>query len=365
MVPGFFQHAAIDDFEETELSPCINWVDVGGNAFRAIAISLLDESNQFLSFPNIKMDVFGLTLERHFGYFPAHRFAANGSTIPRQWFKRLAESDQKLEFAITFPYTLGRVAFDAICADPLHYPEIFLQGTPSSLNDLVLQRIEAPDINFIRALAKLLQLPIEIRKVERGKEIPALEQYIFDGKDESIRFAAVLQMQADHYFIPKLISKNWHDAFLSSLPKPAPFINDPINVDNLAEIRAKLVQKIEGLLQRCDQTYQRLMKMVVSGELSINTMMTLFIHIPVVDKFKDELCFVGAEYGTQRYFDKLIAFHYGQRNVVFPSGCYDEHVASELAFATARAICCGKISWDTVYDHIGPEPLKHGRLLHQ
>lgn len=345
--PGFFKKPVANPLGTADASKKPILVDVGGNGdcgFRAAAAGFIDN---FISNKRIKSELLNKVLFHHFGYFPDQRLVAPGLLTPAERMQQLIKHVAMPELVKALAYTFRQLAVDELVANPAQYRGAFANRTEQTEPATMRKPSTWIDESAIAALAQALNLPIEVKVVERGKELPMRLQY----NAMATKPGVSMQLQAGHY-IPFLT----HAADFSGVKAPSVNVTKPVepvdtNDRNLPEILALIAEDDQRMLDSFDNTHHRLTAMVNAGELTKADLLAMYIKgMANSDYLQGRVKYVGIEHGSQDFFEKVISAAKRGTDIVSLPHDHDEQIVQELVHGIARATSIGHMNADALLD---------------
>ncbi|WP_133128146.1 OTU domain-containing protein [Legionella nagasakiensis] len=345
---GFFSHPPVKTaVAATKLQPAfINMGGSGDCGFRAVAAGLIDN---FLSGHRFKPDLISKVLKRHKTYFKEHRLDLVLAT-PLEELRELTRRVPMAELIQKMAYTLRQMAVDELCANPARYRGAFADKNEHTSPEMMRKPSTWIDESAIAALSNTLGLPIEVRVVEAGKEVPMRLRY----NTEATNPGVVMQLRGEHY-IPRVTQK---EAFGLVKHKSAPHVEmEEVQSDpSLSEILAIIAEEDKQLCEEFASLKHRLMTMVAAGELNKADLLKLYVKgMPTSDYLQGRVKCVGTEYGTQHFFEAITQAQKEPEAIVLTEEQYDEAMINELVHALARAISIGDMPEEQVFAQIDDE----------
>ncbi|ETO94472.1 hypothetical protein [Legionella oakridgensis] len=353
---GFFGHPPVRTAAVAKLrSAFVNMGGTGDCGFRSVAAGFIDN---FLSGQRIKANVIAKVLKQHVAYFPEH-----GSNMilatPTEELRELTRRVSMAELIQKLSYTLRQMAVNELCVNPARYRGAFVGSHENTSPDSMRKPSTWMDESAIAALANALDFPIEVRVVEKGKELPMRLQYNAGAANPGI----VMQLQNDHY-IPRVVHQ---EEFAAVRHKPAPVVrtNAVQHDPNLSEILAVIATEDKRLQEEFESLRHRLTAMVAAGELSKADLLKLYVKgMATSDYLQGRVQYVGTEHGTQHFFEAITQAQKEPEALVLTKEQYDEHIIAELIHALARAISIGDMPAERVFAQIDEvDEVRHHSVL--
>lgn len=332
------------------------FIDVGGSGFRAVAVWMMGYllgMNSHQQATLVKTRWVTKIFERHIRYFPIHQtlidLLASSDSV-----KRHTVSDRlKREFIDTVAYTLGRIAFDELCENPVLYRGAFSHGQTERLRDFMHAFLPQPDKYSIGALAKVLQLPIEIWHVNTSNDIPARYQYDSKKHESNLDtyLGPVLQLQAETCFMPMVFDPAWEGVLNYHIHSSLKPVAEQIKCGfTLAELHAKLSAADEEIIERFIQVRANLVAMVQAGDLTLSHLKTMYskgLYEANLQRTR-----IGTECGNQYYFADITSSRDGALPALKPFSGYDDEIMNQLLTAIARSVSLGEMSLDLIDSYL-------------
>lgn len=310
----------------------------GDCGFRSVAAGLIDN---FLTHSHLSLDLLSKVLTRHYSYFPQHRPVLNGLIQANDRMKAMLEAFSKPELIQTMAYTLRQFAVDEMNTNPEKYVTVFFHDS----TEMSLESMRKPetwlDINSIKALANALNMPIEIRVVELGKELPLPPlNYPKAIKISATNPKVVIELEAHHYRPLLLEAGVFRSDIYQTLPMILPQAGECSTDRTLSEIRAMIEAEEQRVIDKFETVRDNLTNLVNAGELTKQNLLDIYTtDVEITDDNHD-------------------AHHFPMNLVkargIYPVGhsvshTYAEEVTNGLVNRIAREISVGHRSSDEVY----------------
>jgi len=316
-------------------------VNVGVNGdcgFRSVAAGLIDN---FLTHSHLNLELLSKVLIQHFSYFPQHRTILDGLIQANDLMKAMLETFSKPELIQTMAYTLRQLAVDEMNANPEKYVKAFIQNSTELSPESMRQSETWLDISSIKALANALNMPIEIRVVELGKELPIPPlNYPRTIKISATNPKVVIELEARHYRPLLLEAIAFQSDIYQTLPTIPPRASDHSTDRTISEIHSLIDAEEQRVIDKFETIRDNLTNLVNAGELTKQSLLEILI--------------TGTEIMNDNY-----NHHYFPMNLVKARGIYraehsvsrthDEEVTTELVNRIAHEICVGHRNADGVY----------------
>ncbi len=360
--PGFFGQVLVQTpFQVAKSAKKTVLVDVGGQGdcgFRAVAAGLVDN---FVTNPRMRGDLLNKVLPQHFNYFPQHRPTVVGLTTPAERMQQLINQVRMPELIQSLAYTLRQIAVDELCAHPANYRGAFANQHEYTSPEQMRKASTWIDESAIAALAQALDVPIEVKVVSRGKELPLRLQY----NEASRNAQLVVQLQNGHYIAHVTHGELFMTVKQRPLTNVKVFADDAKHDSSLEDILAVIAEEDKYLLHEFESTHNRLTAMVVAGELSKQDLLVIYIKgMTSSDYLHGRVKYVGTEHGHQHFFAALLQAQKGTEVVELPTATYEDQVVNELVRGIARAVSIGQMSMVDVFAAIdNKEESRSQRIL--
>ena len=343
----------------------LTYVNVGGNGdcgFRSVAAAMINNALFIKSSANQALAK--KLLDLHAAYFE-QRPTRPLLTAVQRLDELLKLPTYRAQFLVELAYVLRQKAVDELSANPENYPGAFVAGNENtSPQDMRLQSTWI-DESAIAALAKTLEVPIEVRVVEPTKELHANQKkwrrnYNFEQDNSRSEPALVsqsaspiiMQLQGNHY-IPKVNNEEFFKSINRFHVEPlnskiAANSNDP----ELEEVLAKIALSDQKILEEFQSTVKRLTAMVQAGEITKENLIDIYIKsLKNSDYLQGRIKYVGIEQGNQHFFEAIEARKSGVKPISpLPAQSHDESIVKELIHALARGVSIGHVNPDDVYE---------------
>ncbi|MDP3705259.1 MAG: hypothetical protein Q8R24_05060 [Legionellaceae bacterium] len=332
------------------------FIDVGGSGFRAVAVWIMGyllgmNSSQHTTI--VKKHWATTIFERHIRYFPIHQTLID-VLVGSDSTKRHMVSDRlKREFIDTLAYTLGRIAFDELCHNPVPYRGAFSHGQTERLRDFMHAFLPQPDKFSMGALAKALHLSIEIWHVNTTSDIPARYHYGTNKHEHNsdIQMVPVLQLQAETYFMPLVSDAVWERVLNHPIHSSLKPVSEQITCCfTLAELHAKLSAADEEIINRFIHIKANLVAMVQAGDLTLSHLKSIYNQ--GLYETNRQRTRIGTECGNQYYFADITSSSEGVMPTLMPFSSYDAEIMEQLLTAIARAVSLDEMSLDLIDSYL-------------
>lgn len=339
----------------------INVGGIGDCGFLTCASGVID--NAFKIRPN--QALLRKVLERHNKHYPLPFF--QNMQTPSGYVKDLINSiknkpESMNKFMHEFADTIRQMTVDELCANPLSYPGAFVGKNEGTSPQEMRKQTTWIDESYIAAASHALQIPIKVKVVADGKEIPARLHY---GQEYASHDKIVMQLQNNHY-IPQIANPVLLEAFKKQALQPAHPLEPKVESQKADPELSELLKLIEAenthLLKVFKDSVERLQKRVQLGELSKDNLLTIYIKgMNNSDYLQGRVKYVGIEHGNQNFFNAIENTKRRQAIGGLPNGSHDEQVTKELIHAIARAISIGQLNADDVFEY--EQPANTGSLF--
>lgn len=347
---GFFSEQPLSTSAYPKNGNKLESVDVGGNGdcgFRSAAAAMIDN---VLMKPRANQELAKRLLEIHDLYFSSQQSALGLMTHNARIKKLIEIPAARAKFLQEMAFALRQVAVDEICAYPATYRGAFVGQNEGTSPKYMRQSTTWIDESAIAALAKAMNITIEVQVVSKGKELPMRFQYHVESKN-SIGSPIVLQLQGAHY-VARLNEPNNFRAIAalkteSSLPK-IKAVDRP-----LEEIHADIKKADEALLNLFTDTSKRLHSMIEANEIAKDDLIEIYIHgMKSSDYLQGRIKYAGLEHGNQNFFEEIERARFGNKNktVYFPQQSHEDLIIQELIHAISRAVSIGQLKPAAVFE---------------
>lgn len=329
-------------------------IHVGGHGdcgFRSVAAGFIDN---FLMHSHFSVELLNKVFSRHFVYYPQHRPQMTGLTRASDMMTRLLTDVSKPELIQTMAFTLRQLAVDEMVAHPERYRGAFVQDHEQTSPEFMRDPATWIDESSILALAYALDMPIEVRVVESGKELslPPLN-YPPGIKVSATKPKVVIELKAGHYR-PELLDPSYFKSDIyDTFPEVKPIISGQVADPELPEILMRIETEEQRLIAEFEALRHNLHCMLKDGTLTKNRLLELYIKgMATSDYLQGRVRHVDDERGHSYFSNALDAAQGVDKIFHSPLHTYDEDVSVELVHAIARAISIGHMNADDVYAHI-------------
>ena len=317
------------------------FVDVGGCCLRAAAARLIDV---FLQDPRAHAELFNKVMASHFRSFPTHRPTLPGLVTPSERIQQLVKDVPMRELVHYLAETLEQFVNIEMNVHHLRYRDAFI-GRHEALTLTEMRKLDQKIL--VRALAKALSIGIEVRVVERVKQLP--KRLLYGAEN----FVVVMKEQ-DGYYTPRI---NLSDRFSSIGSRPVRTLQSAtsplVQEHSPSDIQAALSVEDERLLTVFEATYNRLNGMVLAEEVNKDDLLAIYTNGMVgSDNVPEDVVCAGLEHGSQRFFDEIIGAQRGTPKYMLAASDDAQHLEHELVHALSREIAVGQRSTDDVFAQI-------------
>lgn len=242
-------------FDASDKTAPLVSLDVGGNAFRALAVALDDYICRFWRVAERERPMMRRLLALHLGFFKSHAILIAGLTLPPQQLKQLRSKLGANVWIDAFAYTLGRVAWEALSVHPFYAP-LVIQNTGDPLMAL-RHWLTYPTLLVLAATVAALKLPLNIYDCPLHQTLPRMWY------GESLNtLSATLRLLAPDHFVPwHLTSSTWGMITLNSdlWIEDAQLMNWANSLrPHWRTLQQQWVTQAQHLLARYHTTYQHL-----------------------------------------------------------------------------------------------------------
>lgn len=323
--------------EKSESTQGVQFIYVGNESFRAIAVALMDalKHGARLNDASSKKIVDGFSL-----YYPK-LLPVGAYLTPSERLNMLINNHaRKSEIVDSIAYIVRQLAVDALLADPILYQDAFEGFTATTPVSHLRQTSTSLPIGALIALTeKSLGLTLNILQTAHGKEVRLLERY--ENKEQkSPKIALTFQRQGDTLF-PKVKDKREY-AYVGHLPVK-PVLNAAITIqsDTLAPLFQDIALANKHVLTVYEQTRKTLLSMVAANELSKQVLLASYVSLlPAKDRLY-----------TEAFFAKL------QQANTLPAatqslGNTQQQKIGLLINSLAKWVSCNQINEDQLFDSL-------------
>lgn len=329
-------------------------VNVGGNGdcgFRAVAAGFIDN---FLMHSHFSVELLSKVLYPHFVYYPQHRPQMTGLMTVNDFMKGMLANVSMPELIQTMAFTLRQLAVDEMSAHPANYPGAFVQNNEKTSPEFMRKSVTWIDESSIAALAYALSMPIEVRVVERGKELPLPPlNYPSNVKLSAINPKIVIELESAHYRPRLLDASPFKSDIYGTFPEIKPIINDQVADTDLSQILVIIAAQEKRVITEFEALRDNLNCLVSDGTLTKNNLIDIYIKGMVTsDYLQGRVRHVDEELGNPYFSNALSNARSVDQVVHSPLRTHDEEICVELVRAIARAISIGHMNADDVYAQI-------------
>ena len=347
----FFNNPSNHSVAPLSLDKKTIFVDVGGNGdcgFRAVAAGIIDN---FLMHPRMmNAEFLKKLLDLHFKLFPEQQTTMPGLVTYAERMQQLIKQTRMGVLIQTLSYSLRQVAVHEMCTHPELYRGAFVQQNEQTTPEEMRKPTTWIDESSIAALAKALDMPIEVHVVEQVKTLAMRLIY-----NETAKGAPpiVIQLQSGHYVPHVTMSERFTNMQSQPVRALQPVIDDTINDRSLSEIHAIIALEDERLLRAFENMCAKLSTMVAAGEIRKEHLLDVYVKgIANSDYLDGRGACVSKEQGNQHFFQTIARAKTGLSNAINPADDHDKAITKELVHALARAVSIGQMSEDHVFGHI-------------
>lgn len=310
---------------------------VGGQQFQAVAVAFIE---QFKSASRVNDMSIKRILERFYAHFP--KFISHQSYLtPMERMGILINSARKSEVVDCLAYVLHQITIDEVYAHPLKYREAFDGLDAKTAKAFLRQPDTKLPASVLRALSQALGITITLSFTEREKGLRLREVYS-SSVPQTLKTELVLLVN-DGKYLPRV--KNEADyAYVGQLAikAPEPVVNMEQNMGTIAEYIEQIAEDNKQLLRTYNQWRQNFLNMVKIGEISTESLMTLYI------KFLPTMSSIIPD--TKLFFSKLT----DPEGISVPvkDTNNSKYVNEELAGTLAEWISISQVNPDNLLDYI-------------
>lgn len=254
-----------------------NYIRVGGEAFHALAVALLDNLKTHRTTNDVLIKQ--LT-ERTFHYYPQFKPQQSNFTPAEQlnMFLRDAGKSKAVE---CLAFVLRQFVVDEIYAKPLNYREVF-----DGLNKTTPQYyLRQPDTvlpaSVFAALATTLTIHIALSYTEHGKELRMLKLYADDINENSKvshKIKLHIQIQQDQYFPEVKHATDYTYVGHLAVAPPAPELHGEDSNATVEQMLHLITEDNKRLLQTYVKWKKNLLTMLDSKEISLKELIDFYIE---------------------------------------------------------------------------------------
>jgi OTU-like cysteine protease len=336
--------------EQPEPKLVVNVGGAGDCGFRAAAAAMIDN---ILTKPRANQELAKKLLALHDKYFHEdHRKRAARLFKPSEQIVALTETPTKRAlFLSQLAWVLRQVAVD-YQVHPDHqerYIGAFIKENEGTEPQKMRQQETWIDESAIDALARAMDLKIEVKVVEPGNELFSRSSLSYDPSSTEKPASSspiVLQLQNKHY-MPLVNNPPYFEGM-----KPVPV--NPIATNEkdpeLAEILANVAAAEQRLLDEYNKTIKRLTAMVNARELTKADLLDIYIKgMDTSDYLTGRIKYAGIEHGHQHFFEAIKNARYGLAPVVLSKESHEKQVTDALIQAISRAISVKQLDPALVY----------------
>jgi len=356
------QHAPNATFFRENLNPSLNQkpgkemagiVDLGGTGdcgFRAVAAGIIDNvyKNQHNSHA-----LFSRLMKEYGSKYPLPSLNP-GLYTPQersmQILKSMRSGYEMSQFIIRLAYILRQLAVNEMVDYPEKYRGAFV-GDHESTSPLEMRKPDTwIDESAIAALANALDLPIQVKVTEFGKELFKRDGY-GPNKANAKTEPVVIQLQSKHYRAEvsnTALFNGMNGQLINTQSVLSP--QEPVADPDMPEIFAKIAKADKALIDDFEKNVRRLKTMFDCKEITKETLLDIYIAgMADSDYLRGRIRYVGMENGNQSFFEEAI----NQKSVGQPvviSKQYEAQLVNELVHAIARAVSIGQLDESTMFE---------------
>lgn len=322
--PGFFSSPSTAPVKAATSKPA--WVAVGGDAFIAIAASIIDKGLSGVRLPEITLKKI---LTKHFENKPTHQVGPTGLVTTQERFQYLVNGVRTAELTHELANTLRQLAAHEVNSSPQTYAIIFAKECGKNCHAINAW----PDKVLMAALPRVLECSIDVQVVDTKKEIPVKIE-----SNSSLPRIALLQQQGEVY-LPRLRQT---EAFKSCTTLANP-VNEAVIKD---EARASIMQELAVICANYQKESERLSKMI---DLSREQLLAMYSNLIDRQIVNDSSKYTGTGYDVQAAFAAVKAAKFGDRPIIMKNSTGLE---KDLIHSIACAVSVGQITLEAAFEAV-------------
>ncbi|BCA97123.1 hypothetical protein TUM19329_34840 [Legionella antarctica] len=334
---GFFTRTPANQ-NSTQVTPELSFINVGGEAFHALAVSLIDSLRNA---PRVDDTTLKVLLDRFFDYYPKFK-AQLPDLTPAERMGMLINGPRKSEKVECMAFVLRQLAVDEIYAHPLNYREAFDGLNAMTSKGYLRKPTTLLSHCVFGALAQSLGITITLSFTEHGKEIRKRDVFT-DGSVRASQLDLVLQVQGEHYF-PGVENKvDFAYVGQLAISPPEPVVDGNESTGTIAPMVTLIDADNKRMVQSFLQWRENFLTMLKGKELTTAKMIDFYIEfLPAMRGVIDD---------TNAFFSKLT--HAAETPVTIESFSGPNKQINELlATSLAGWISTNKIEVDQLFERI-------------
>lgn len=246
--------------------------------FRSIAAAILDN---FLVHPQLSKELLAKIIDNHFKYFRTHNFDNSPLITPSTHIKNLLMKLPRAEVVCALAFTLRQMTIDYMVSNLPEYIDCFVQNgcyLPSN-------KLRSPDFHMdshisLRALALSLNIPIEIRTLETGKELLAPPFNCNKKSEHQITNPKLIIVLKEGSYHPNLVQfKPFVSETYDSCPITYPEHTNSKKACSEKEVQETFELKTDQLKNQANHTESALKAYLTAGDCGLEDLLNIFIQL--------------------------------------------------------------------------------------
>lgn len=286
MQQNFFNKVPIATRQALERS----YIDVGGDQFRALAVTFIDAMNNSTFEPETSLKKI---VDKIYSIYPQYSSITTSAFLTSsERFKMLVNNLRKSEMLDCLSDVFRQIAKDELCSFPLKYKEIFMGlDRNNSKKDLHFSNSSL----FGSVVSQALGIHLILSYVGNNKDLAKREIYSCNDKMGPL-LKVSLQVKGAIYFPQVTSIRDYYFLVKASKLIKRPSENSDDLKDKDSETLGETISLVENDTQRLIRIYtqwcQNLLTMIQLNELQIEDLRDLYIEfLPVENGFIDPQSF--------------------------------------------------------------------------
>jgi hypothetical protein len=346
---GFFEHRPL---EIKQSRPSHTMVDLGGEGdcgFRSIAAGLIDN---FHTVSKLDDKLLKKVLEQFYIYYPDYK-SGKGMLTPKDHFNFLQQQLEPPELTVALAYVLRQMAVDEMLAHPELYRGAFSDKNEGTSPLSMREKSTWIDETSIAALAKVLDININVSVVGRNRELPLNLSYNPEAQT-ALKPAINIRLEGQHYKA-QLINGSYFRSFAERRPRVIKAEEIERSDPSMEEILQRIEAEDRRMLEVYEQMKKALFSAIKNNEMTTKDLLNCYIKsVPSSDYLEGRVKYIGLEFGSQDVFANILE-KYGRDNSYESNTSSQEvRVQNELIHALSRAVSIGQLSEDALFQEEVP-----------
>lgn len=292
---NFFKISPESRLERTKTA-----IDVGGELFQALAVTVMDYLKKGDSFPEAAIEKI---VGRFFSYFPDYKMNQAHTNAIEQM-RLLQNNPRKTEIIHCLAYVLRQITVDEVLKNPLAYKRVF-SHLDANQPQAYLRKAQMPlDLSAVSALANALNIRLILSCTESQKELR--QRIIHTPMNSTPSLPSIeLQVKNSQYCLPVIQKKNEEHFSSLGLRAIAPPQASTRFESGTLEKQLKLIDEDNHRLWKQFEAHK-----TVIEHLSLTKEELIDLYIKFLPKPED----LDAFKGLKRAFNKTSSMHEGSKD---------------------------------------------------